>query len=156
MTSKRKPREGLQVRWGQKLSVLFSVTCLAHFQKYMLNKWMNKWPPPPHLLRDDAAWVRGNILTACLEGGSRIRWEPPTASGPEGTVLSSWRARTEPGTDSQGWRCQQRLATKWACARVRRAVHNESRCVNYCILLTSSCLPVHRQWAPCNLPQICS
>lgn len=88
---------------------------------------------------------RGNILTPCLEGKSRMRQKPQTASGPEGMVLSSWRARTEPGTHSQGWWCQRRLATKWASARVLCAVHNESRCVNYCILLTSSCLPVHRQ-----------
>lgn len=91
---------------------------------------------------------RGNILTPCLEGGregGRIRREPQTASGPEGMVLSSWRARTEPGTNSQGWWCQQPSATQWASAIVLRAVHNDSRCVSYCILLTSLCPPVHRQ-----------
>lgn len=33
-------------------------------------------------LQDHAAWGRGNNLTPCLEGGSRIRQKPQVASGP--------------------------------------------------------------------------
>lgn len=110
-----------------------------HFQKYMLNKWMNKRPPP---LR----WCsRGQRKPSphLLGGRSRIRWEPLTASGPEGTSCSPAGGRTE--TRNRFSRLAVPLAVQsglllWG---VLRAVHNESRCVNYCILLTNSRLPVH-------------
>lgn len=152
MRRKQRPREGTgsSVRAGTICLVLCDIP--GTFSNIFVEQMSEQITS----LQAHAARGQRNILTPCLQGGSRTRQKAQTAAGPEGMALSSWRASTEPGTNSQGWWCQRRLAAEWASARALGAVHNESRCVNYCILLTSSCPPVHRQRVPRNLPQICN